>query len=58
MRAASKSRGVSQIVLRSALWFCAFNLRTAALAAQCTNPTPVPNGTYSSGDHSTTDNNA
>ena len=58
MRAASKSRGVSKILIRPALWFCACNLLAATLAAQCTNPTQVPNGTYTSGDHSATDNNA
>ena len=58
MRAASKSRGVSKIPVRRVLWFCACNLLAATLAAQCTNPTQVPNGTYTSGDHSATDNNA
>src|SRR5208283_681955 len=58
MRAASKSRGVSKILVRPALWFCACNVLAAALAAQCTNPTQVPNGTYTSGDHSQVDNNA
>jgi hypothetical protein len=58
MRAASKSRDVSKILIRPALWFCACNLLAACLAAQCTNPTQVPNGTYTSGDHSATDNNA
>jgi hypothetical protein len=28
------------------------------LAAQCSNPTPVPDGIYTSGDHSQVDNNA
>ena len=32
-----------------ALWFCACNLLSAALSAQCTNPTQVPNQTISSG---------
>ncbi len=58
MRAASKSRGVSKILVRPALWFCACNLLATALAAQCSNPTQVANGIYTSGDHSVTDNNA
>jgi hypothetical protein len=58
MRAASKSREVAKIPVRPALWFCACNLLAAALTAQCSNPTPVPDGTYISGDHSATDNNA
>ncbi|MGD0777471.1 MAG: hypothetical protein ABSC05_32155 [Candidatus Solibacter sp.] len=58
MRAASKSRGATKILVRSALWFCACNVLAAALAAQCSNPTQVPDGTYTSGDHSQVDNNA
>ena len=58
MRAASKSRGMAKILVRAALWFCACNLLAAALAAQCSSPTQVPNGTYTSGDHSAADNNA
>ena len=58
MKAASKSRRVVEIPVRPALWFCACNLLAAALAAQCSNPTQVPNGTYTSGDHSQVDNNA
>jgi hypothetical protein len=58
MRAASKSRGVAKIPVRPALWFCACNLLAAVLAAQCSNPTRVPDGTYTSGDHSYRDNNA
>ena len=58
MRASSISRGVTKIPVRPALWFCACNLLAATLAAQCSNPTQVPNGTYTSGDHSYTDNNA
>jgi hypothetical protein len=58
MRAASKSQGVSKILVRPALWFCACNLLAAAMAAQCSNPTQVPSGTYTSGDHSQVDNNA
>jgi hypothetical protein len=55
---ASKQRRVLSALLRPALWFCACNLLAAALSAQCTNPTQVPNGTYTSGDHSQVDNNA
>jgi hypothetical protein len=55
---ASKQRRVLSPLLRPALWFCACNLLAATAAAQCTNPTQVPNGTYTSGDHSQVDNNA
>lgn len=55
---ASKQRRVPSALIRPALWFCACNLLAAALPAQCTNPTQVPNGTYTSGDHSQVDNNA
>ncbi len=41
----------------AALWFCASNLVVAAQAAQCSNPTRVPNQTISSGTVSYTDNN-
>jgi hypothetical protein len=58
MAAASKSLTVPRILVRSALWFCACNVLAAVLAAQCSNPAQVPNGTYTSGDHSATDNNA
>ncbi|MCC7157780.1 MAG: IPT/TIG domain-containing protein [Bryobacterales bacterium] len=54
----SKQRRVPSALVRPALWFCACNLLAAALAAQCTSPTQVPNGTYTSGDHSQVDNNA
>jgi Divergent InlB B-repeat domain len=55
---ASKQPRVPSALLRPALWFCACNLLATAVAAQCTNPTQVPNGTYTSGDHSQVDNNA
>ena len=55
---ASKQRRVLSALIRPALWFCACNLLAAAMAAQCTNPTQVPNGAYTSGDHSQVDNNA
>src|SRR6266568_3427213 len=58
MRASSISRGVTKILVGPALWFCACNLLAIVLAAQCTSPTPVPDGTYTSGDHSVTANNA
>ncbi|HTS65994.1 MAG TPA: putative Ig domain-containing protein [Candidatus Acidoferrales bacterium] len=39
--------------------FCAGTVLAAGLAAQpCSSPTPVPNGAYTSGDHSQVDNNA
>jgi hypothetical protein len=44
--------------IRLALWFCAFNLLAAALAAQCSNPTQVPNQTISSGAYTFSDSNA
>jgi hypothetical protein len=50
---------VAQPLLRAAFWFCASNLLAAALAAQCTNPTPVlTNQTVSSGSANYRDNNA
>ncbi len=55
---ASQSRWVLSALIRPALWFCACNLLVTAGSAQCTNPTQVPNGTYTSGDHSQVDNNA
>ncbi len=58
MRASKHRRVVPRALLRPALWFCACNLLAAALSAQCTNPTQVPNGTYTTGDHSQVDNNA
>jgi hypothetical protein len=44
--------------LRTALGLCACTLLAAPLVAQCTNPTPVPGGTFTSGDHSQVDSNA
>src|SRR5271157_4548987 len=58
MRAASKSRGVTRILARPALCFCACNLLAAVLAAQCSNPTQVPNQTISSGTVNYSDPNA
>src|SRR5215471_11928828 len=55
---ASKSRWVLRALVRPVLCFCACSLLAAVLAAQCTNPIAVPNGTYTSGDHSQVDNNA
>lgn len=55
---ASKQRWAPSAMVRPALWFCACNLLAAAMSAQCTNPTQVPNGTYTTGDHSQVDNNA
>ena len=53
-----QSGGVVCAVFRPALWWFAGNLLAASLAAQCTNPTQVPDGTYTTGDHSQVDNNA
>ncbi len=55
---ASKSRGVPSALIRPALWFCACNLLAAALTAQCTSPTQIPNQTISSGTYTFSDNNA
>ncbi|MBI4873846.1 MAG: hypothetical protein HY822_04340, partial [Acidobacteria bacterium] len=46
------------VLVRPALWFCASHLLAAPLAAQCTNPTQIPNQTISSGTASFADNNA
>jgi len=48
----------AKILLRPALGFCACHLLAAALAAQCSNPTQVPNQTISSGTANYSDNNA
>jgi hypothetical protein len=45
-------------VIRILLTLCVGSLHVAVLSAQCTNPTLVPPGTYTSGDHSQVDNNA
>ena len=58
MRTAPALAGVARAAARAALWFCATNLLTAVLAAQCSNPTLVPNQTISSGTHNFPDNNA
>ena len=55
--AAVPARGANALV-RSGLWFCACSLLTAALSAQCTNPTQIPNQTISSGTQPFYDNNA
>jgi hypothetical protein len=49
---------VRKATARLALCFCACNMMTAFLAAQCSNPTQVPNQTISSGTLNFTDNNA
>ena len=53
-----QSGGVLCAVFRPALWWFAGNLLVASLAATCTNPRQVPDGTYTTGDHSQVDNNA
>ena len=58
MRTAPAFAGVARAVVRTALWFCAPNLLVAVLAAQCSNPTQVPNQTISSGTYNFPDNNA
>lgn len=52
------SRRVLRVLAGPALWLCACSLLTTPTSAQCTSPTQVPNGTYTSGDHSQVDNNA
>ena len=49
---------VLRAVFRPALCWFAGNLLAASLTAQCTNPTQVPNGSYTTGDHSQVDSNA
>jgi hypothetical protein len=58
MNTASQLRRVAKVLVRPALWFCACNLLAAALAAQCSNPTQVPNQTDTSGTYNYSDNNA
>ena len=58
MRTIPAFPSVVQGLLRPALGCFAFHLLAAVLAAQCTNPTQVPNQTISSGTTSYTDNNA
>jgi hypothetical protein len=49
MKTATAFPRVARTTARQALWFCACNLLTAALSAQCTSVSQVPNGTISSG---------
>lgn len=49
MNTATAVARVAKTAARPALWFCACNLLTAALSAQCTSVSQVPNGTISSG---------
>lgn len=58
MRTAVRFVRVGKITVRLVLWFCACNLVATILAAQCSNPTQVPNQTISSGTPSFTDTNA
>jgi AraC-like DNA-binding protein len=58
MRTAPRLARVEKTLVRPALWFCACNLLAAVLAAQCTNPTQVPNQTDTSGTYNYSDNNA
>ncbi len=39
-------------MVRFALWVCGCAFVAPGALAQCTNPTAVPNGTYTTGDHS------
>jgi len=55
---ASRLRGLVSALHRPALWFCVGNLLSAALTAQCTNPTQIPNQTISSGTLNFPNNNA
>jgi hypothetical protein len=58
MRTAPTFAVIAKALLWPVLWFCASNLLVAVLAAQCTNPTQVPNQTISSGSPTFSDNNA
>jgi hypothetical protein len=58
MRPVSMIRWIGGVPGQAALWFCASNLLAATLAAQCSNPTQVPNQTISSGTVNYADNNA
>ena len=58
MRMETIFAGVEKALIRCALRLCAVNLLVAALAAQCANPTLVPNQTISSGTANFADNNA
>ena len=54
----SKQHWVIRRLAPVVLWLCACSLWTTDLSAQCTNPTLVPNGTYTAGTYSLSDNNA
>lgn len=58
MRMTLPTRSTAQELLRALFWFCACNLMTALLPAQCTSQTTIPPGSYTTGDHSYTDANA
>ena len=58
MRTAPTFAVIAKAVVRTALSFCASNLLVVVLAAQCSNPTQVPNQTISSGTYNFPDNNA
>ena len=58
MRTAPIFAVTARALARTALWFCASNLLASALAAQCTSPTQVSDGTYTTGDHSASSDNA
>jgi hypothetical protein len=49
MKTAMAVARAAKTAARPALWLCACNLLTAALSAQCTSVSQVPNGTISSG---------
>lgn len=58
MKMAPTLARVEKTLVRPAFWFCACNLLAATLAAQCSNPTQVPNQTDNSGSYNYSDNNA
>ena len=58
MKGEWKLASVASILVPRALRFCGDNLLVAALAAQCSNPTQVPNQTISSGTYNFPDDNA
>lgn len=55
---ASKLQRVSSAMRRTVFLFGACGLLVSTMAAQCTNPTQVPNQTISSGSQTFSDNNA
>ena len=51
-------RSGAKTLVRTAFWLCGCNVLAALLAAQCSNPTEVPDQNITSGNASYTDTNA